>query len=226
MAHDTDDLLRRLAAAGTPARPLARPWARAAIWCAASLSYAGLLSVVWPRYGAGLLMDRSFAIEQAAALATAVTAAAAAFATVVPGYSRRLLLAPLVPLIVWAGSLGRTCAHDWSASGSLPPILIHWFCLPATVIAGLVPAIAIVAMLRHGAPMTPRLTTAFAGLAVAGIANVGGRFVHPLDASFVVLAWHFAAVFALAAAASSLGDRVFSWRKLIAASRVAVMNAD
>jgi hypothetical protein len=68
--------------------------------------------------------------------------------------------------------------------------------------------------------MAPRLTTAFAALAVADIANVGIRFVHPFDPSFVVLAWHVVSVFALSATAASFGDRVFSWRKVLAASGV------
>jgi hypothetical protein len=217
-ARDTADLIRRLAAAGTPVRPLARPWIRTALWCAVSLPYLWLLSLVWPHADTAVLMDQRFVIEQAAALATGLTAAAAAFATIVPGASRRIVLAPIVPLALWMGHLERLCAGDWSASGHLPAILIHWACFPATVVAGIVPAVAIVVMLRRGAPMTPRLTTALGALAVAGLANFGIRFVHPFDASFVVLAWHVAAVFALSAAVASFGNRVFSWRNAIAAS--------
>jgi hypothetical protein len=133
--------------------------------------------------------------------------------TIVPSTS------PLTSAILPA-SLSSSASRDWSASGHLPPMQNHWLCLPATVVAGIVPAIAIVVMLRHGAPMAPRLTTAFAALAVAGIANVGIRFVHPFDLIFVVLAWHVVAVFALSATAASFGDRVFSWRKALAASGV------
>jgi hypothetical protein len=185
-----------------------------------SLPYLWLLYLMWPHSDTTVLIDRRFAIEQAAALATGLSAAAAAFATVVPGSSRAMVLAPLVPVALWFGTLGRLCARDWSASGHLPPLLIHWLCFPATVVAGIVPAIAIVVMLRRGAPVAPRLTTAFGALAVAGIANVGIRFVHPFDPSFVVLAWHIVAVFALSAAAASFGDRVFNWRKAIAAAGV------
>jgi hypothetical protein len=218
MARDTGDLIRRLAAAGTPVRPLARPWMRTAIWFAVSLPYLWLLYLVWPHGESGALIDRRFIIEQAAALATGLTAAAAAFATIVPGASRRIVLAPIVPLALWMGNLERLCARDWWASGQLPAMLIHWACFPATIVAGIVPAVAIVVMLRHGAPMTPRLTTALGALAVAGLANFGIHFVHPFDASFVVLAWHVVAVFALSAALAAFGDRVFSWRKAIAAS--------
>ena len=219
MTRDTADVIRRLAAASAPVRPLARPWMRAAMWCAVSMPYLWLLYAAWPHSGV-VPVDRRFVIEQAAALATGLSAAIAAFATVVPGYSRRVALTPLVPLVVWVGNIGQMCAHDWASSDHLPPILIHWGCFSATLIAGIVPTIAIVVMLRRGAPMTPRLTTALASLAVAGVANFVIRFVHAFDASFVILAWHLAAVFALSAVVTSFGDRVFSWRKTLATSRV------
>jgi len=220
MTPDTADLIHRIAAAGAPARPLAPPWTRAGIWCALSLPSLWLLYLVWPHAEAAVLFDRRFAIEQAAALATGLGAAAAAFGTIVPGYSRTIVLGPLAPLAFWLGNLGRLCARDWSAPGDLPPILIDWPCFPATVLAGIVPALVMVVMLRRGAPLTPRRTTALGALAVAGVANFGIRFVHPFDASFIVLAWHVGAVFALSAAVASFGDRIVSWQKAIDASRV------
>src|SRR6185436_5597790 len=78
MTPDTADLIHRIAAAGAPARPLAPPWTRAGIWCALSLPSLWLLYLVWPHAEAAVLFDRRFAIEQAAALATGLGAAAAA----------------------------------------------------------------------------------------------------------------------------------------------------
>lgn len=222
----TADVIRHLAASSAPVQPLRRPWTRAGIWCAMSLSVIGLLDVVWPRHGVDVPIDRALAIEQLAALATGLTAAAAAFGTVVPGYSRKLLWAPLVPLVVWLANVGRLCAREWSTLGHLPPIVVHWACVPVTIVTGAAPAVAIVIMLRRGAPMRPRLTAALAGLAVAGISNFGVRLIHPFDASFVVLAWHVVAVFALLAAASTLGAHVFNWRTVFAASGVDFMNAE
>jgi hypothetical protein len=45
-------------------------------------------------------------------------------------------------------------------------------------VIGLVPAAAIVVMLRNGAPLHPRLTLALAALAVASVANFGPQFAH------------------------------------------------
>ena len=213
MTDATQQLIERLAANAQPVRPLVRPWTRAAVWCSVSIPYLLLVYLVWPRH-AGISIDSRFAIEEAAAAVTAVTAAVAAFASVVPGYSRKWLYLPLLPLAVWLGHLGAMCASDVSASGGVPPVASHWFCLPATLIAGLVPAIAIVVMLRRGAPLTPRLTIVLAALAAAGIANFGIRFVHAFDASLVILVWHLLAVFALSIGAAALGDRVLSWRHL------------
>jgi hypothetical protein len=220
MARSTADLIQRLAGDSPAVRRLRRPSVRAVMWCAVSLTYLWLLYSVWPHTGLNPPSDRSFIVEQAAAFATGLSAAVAAFAMVVPGSSRRLVLAPLVPLGVWAGSVGQMCARDWSSLSHLPPILIHWGCFPATIVAGFIPTVAIVFMLRRGAPMSPRLTTALAGLAVAGMANFGIRFVHASDPSFVVLAWHLAAIFGLSAVATSFGHRMFSWRQTLAASRV------
>jgi len=221
MIPDTADLIRRLAGAG-PALRLQHPWMRTGIWCVATLPSLWLLSLVSPHGDATVLVDRRLAVQQVAALATALAAAAAAFGTSVPGYSPTPVLWPFVPFTVWMSNLGMLCARDWPTEGHLRPVLIHWGCFPATVVAGIVPALVLAVMLRRGAPLTPRRTMALAALAVAGIANFGIRFLHPFDASLVVLAWHVVAVFALSAAAASFGNRVFSWRKTIAASGVGV----
>ena len=123
---------------------------------------------------------------------------------------------------MWLGHVGQACVQDWSNSSHIPAILPHWGCFAVTVLAGIIPAMVIVVMLRRGAPLAPRLTTALAALATAGIANFGIRFVHASDPSFVVLAWHVMAVFALSAAATSAGNHVFSWRHRTAAVRVGV----
>jgi hypothetical protein len=220
MNRDTSELIRQLAADGSAIRPLARPWVRVAVWCAWSLPYLALLYLVWPAAvlrGSG---DGRFIVEQVAALATAVTAAAAAFATVAPGRSRLFMLAPVLPLVVWIASIGQGCAAEWATSGGMPTLVIHWACFFITVLAGVVPAIAIVVMLRHGAPLMPRLTTAFAGIAVAGVANFGVRFVHPFDPNFVVIIWHVATVFVLSSSAIAFARHLFSWPTAIGSARV------
>jgi hypothetical protein len=211
MTRETPDLIRQLAAEGAGVRPLPPPWMRAAVWFGFSLLYVVALYVLWPHPPAAAALGDQFLVQQIAALVTAVAAAFAAFATIVPGYPPRIALLPVVPLAVWLGTLGYACAQDASTAVQTPSVLLHWGCFPATLIAGVAPTIAMVTMLRKGAPLTPRMTTTLAGLAVAGLANVGIRFIHASDVSVIVLTWHVIAVFALSAVAASLGHRWLKW---------------
>jgi hypothetical protein len=217
MAHDTQQFIRRLVANVTPVRPLPHPWIRAATWCGVSLPVLGLI-VLAMSPSTGLIwthIDRRLMLQQFAALATGVTAAAAAFATTVPGYRRWIVSLPLLPLAVWLGDLGQWCIRDDVASGSSPWVFIaHWGCLPATMLVGAFPAATIVMMLRRGAPLMPRLTTILAAVAAGGLGNFGVRFVHVTDASIVVLAWHFSAVFVLSVLSAAAGRSLFNWRQL------------
>ena len=97
MSMETDELIERLSASARPVRRLKPPWVRAGLWLALSLPY--VVAVVWYKLvmvdTTQALSDARFIIEQAATFATAVAAAVAAFASVVPGFDRRLLLLPL-----------------------------------------------------------------------------------------------------------------------------------
>ena len=211
---DTSALIRQLAADSRPFQPLAQPWARTMRWVAWSLIPLLAVAVLWPHPAISTALDVRFFVAQAAALATGIIAAAAAFASVVPGYSRRGAFLVLIPLAIWLSVLGHACVLDWSTTAQWGAILrLHWACVPDTLLAGALPAVALIVMLRKGAPMTPSLTTALAGVAGAGLANVVMRVVHASDASLVVLVWHVLAVFAASAASALLGRWIFTWRR-------------
>jgi hypothetical protein len=221
MTHETDALIRRLAETSVAVRRLPAPWIRTMAWLAIGVPYLALVVIVASPRNDLLqkLSEWRFVLEQAAALATGIAAAIAAFATVVPGFSRKLLLLPMLTLAVWLGTLGQGCIQNWIRLGpdglSLQP---DWFCFPAIVLVGAVPAITMAAMVRRGAPLTPHLTAALGGLAAAGIGNFGLRLFHPQDASLMVLVWQFGTVIVLSAAAASAGRYVLSWRALILGS--------
>ena len=86
-----------------------------------------------------------------------------------------------------------------------------WFCFPAIVLVGLVPAIAMAGMLRRGAPLMPCVTTALGGLAAAGLGNFGLRLFHPQDVSLMVLVWQVGTVFMLTASAACAGRFLLNW---------------
>jgi hypothetical protein len=215
---DTEKLIQTLAATAQPVQPLPRPWIRSAIWLAIAIPYIALVVYVMsPRADlAEKITDARYLIEQFAALATGTAAAVAAFATTIPGYSRKILLLPVLPLLVWLGVLGQGCVSALIQFGwnglSLQP---DWFCFPAIVLVGAIPAVAMVAMLRRGAPLMPCTTVTLGGLAAAGLGNFGLRFFHPQDASLMVLVWQFGSVFILAALAGCLGRYVLNWRSIV-----------
>lgn len=212
---DTDQLIHRLAGQSPPVRRLRAPWRRAMLWLAIALPYVA--AVIYFHSGAThpaeVVADRQFVVEQLAALATAVAAAMAAFCSVVPGYDRRILLAPLAPLAVWLLSLGEGCVRDWLRTGA-NGLELHadWSCLPPASVIGIVPALAIVIMLRRGAPLYPRMSLALAALAVAALGNFGLRFYHVGDASIMVLVWHFGSVILLSLAAGWIGRSILTWK--------------
>lgn len=219
---ETDRLIRTLAETARPVRPLPPPLASAALWLALSIPYIALVVyVVSPRPDlAAKFGEMRFAIEQSAALATAIAAAAAAFAATIPGYSRKMLALPAFPLALWLGALGQGCVEDWLQFGAgdlrMRP---DWFCLPAIVLVGTVPALAMAVMLRRGAPLMPGGAVALGGLAAAAIGNVGLRLFHAQDASLMVLVWQVGSVFALAGLASCLGRYILNWDSIIASAR-------
>jgi hypothetical protein len=209
----TDELIIQLASKPGRTRRLAPPWQRSVLWLAISAVYAAFVIYLRPDGFSGSgISDPRFVIEQIATLTTAVTAAIAAFCSIVPGYDRRWLLLPIAPLLVWLAALGEGCVHDWLDWGSLG-LQVHndWACLPVAVTLGTVPALAILLMLRRGAPLVPHTSLALGAIAVGAATNFSMRLFHYGDATIMVLVWHFgvAAVFALVA--SLLGGQVLKW---------------
>jgi hypothetical protein len=219
---DTETLIRELAGKPLRVQPLARPGIRTAAWLAIAVPSALLVMIMMPGRGdwvSRLLMPRVIS-EEAFALATGILAAVAAFASVVPGYNRRVLFLPLVPLALWLGGLGQSSVRDWLQLTSQGfSMQAEWVCLPATIMAGAVPAIAMAVMLRGGAPLTPRLSALLGGLAAAGLGNLGVCVTHHAYGNVLVLVWHVGIVVALAMMMGSAGRRLLNWQSLVEQTR-------
>lgn len=211
----TDALIEALAREARPVRRLPSPSRRVARWLAVALPVVMLFGVLMgPRPDlAEMLSKAAFLVPLLAAFMTAVCAAHAAFASSVPGTPKGWLWLPAVPLAIWIASLGRQCWQAWLAFGPegvvFRPDLV---CLPIIAMVGAVPAIAIVAMIRRGAPLTPRRTAFLAALAAAALAYVGLRLVHPQDAAFMVLVWQFGSVAVFASVIGLFGRWLLPWR--------------
>jgi hypothetical protein len=185
------------------------------VWLAISAVYAAAVILTQPLPFNQWQMETRFVIEQAATIATAVTAAVAAFWSVVPGSDWRWVLLPVAPLVVWLATLGEACVRDWLRVGwaALAPGT-DWDCVWLAAAIGFVPAVAIVFMLRRGAPLVPHLSLALAAVAVAAFANFAIRLHHPGDLGLTILAWHFGMVPLLACIAGLLARHVLKWPRV------------
>ncbi len=158
------------------------------------------------------MQDPRFLIEQLAALLMGLTAAAAALASVVPGCRRRVLLLPLAPLSAWLAIVGFGALRDVQTFGLGGELFqADWRCVAAILAGASVPAVAMVRMLRRGAPLTPYLTAGLGGLAAAGLGNLGVCLFHPHSSSLPLLIWHAGTVVLLAALAAWAGPQVLRW---------------
>lgn len=212
---DTNRLIQQLADRAEPVTRLLAPWRRTTLWVAASVVYVGIVVAACLLGGGGLpgSIEPRLVLELAAILATAVTAAIAAFSSVVPGRDRRFLLLPLVPLIVWLTALGHGCLQDWQALGTAGlKVQADWDCALPALILSVLPAGAMLLMLRRGAPLLPAVSLALGALAAAAMANFGLRIFHADDVSIQILVWHLGGAVMVSMIASSLGSRVLDWR--------------
>lgn len=191
----TDELIERLASDAGPLKPLASPWRRTAAW----LGLAGIFAAIMvftmsPRPDlAERLEDSRYLIEQVAALLTAALAAHAALALSIPGTRRRIAMAPLFPAAVWIGAQGVGCVAALSTRSELR-LTGEPECLVLIAVTGSLPSVVLIAMLRQGFPVRPRLSLALGILAAAAIGNVGLRFYHVQDAALMVLVWQTGSV--------------------------------
>ena len=217
MKADTEKLIQHLAQNLKPARPVPRPSASAALWFALSIAYVAivLFTMVLRNGLPSVVFDTRFTVELIAGLAAGIVAAACAFGSVIPGRDRKLFLLLIALLAVWLGSVGQNCIQELSRDGFQSLSLRHdLYCLPFIAFLGSFPAIVLVLMLRRGAPLTPHLTVGLAGIAAAGLGNLGLRLVFPENADAGLFVWHIGGVFLLAALVGSIGHRLLNWRSI------------
>ena len=218
---ETDKLIAGLTVDGNPVRRLASPWIRTTTWLAIASPYVAMVILMMsPRDDlVSKFADSRFLLEQFAALCTAIGAALAAFQSIVPGYDRRFMLLPLIPLSVWLASLGQGCVQAWLLGGERSGFTPDIVCIPAIALVGTLPAVAMALMLRKGAPLWPHRSAALGGLAAAGLGNFGLRLFHNQDASLMVLVWQMGTVIMLTVLCGWAGRLFLDWRPLVAKVR-------
>jgi hypothetical protein len=207
----TDELVASLARDVAPLRRLQRPWRRAAAWALCAAGYLTVLvALMSPRDDLALrVQEPRFAAEQLMALLTGLTAAVAAFTTIVPGYGRRIIVVPLVFLTLWISIVAAGAAQELGTVRAT--LQADWSCVATILAGGAVPGIVIAAMIRRGAPLTPGTTAALAALAAAACGNLGICLFHRDSANLVVLFWHCGTVVALSAVGGLMGRHLLRW---------------
>jgi hypothetical protein len=213
----TDQLIHQLADQMTPVRRLLTPWRRTSVWLLISILYVGVVAGAWLQVGhMSVRIEPTLLVELAAILATAVTASLAAFSSVVPGTEGRLQWLPVIPLSIWLGCLGNGCVHDWLLHGEAGlRMRSDADCVAPALLLSIPLTIAMVAMLRSGAPLVPRVSFALGALAVAALASLGLRLFHAGDLSVQILAWHLGGAAVFTAVGCIMGRGLFNWVQVV-----------
>lgn len=206
----TDSLIERLAEAAPAVRPLRPPLLRAA-WIGAALLLGGGALILWfgdvrqlaARYERRELL---MALELAAMTMTGLIAIAAAFSVAVPaGSSRRWLLAPLPPALLWLALATMTCWADLQRHGTGQWELAHSIdCLLFIAGVGSVIGLPLFWRLSRARPLDPMPVAVLGGLGAALLAATALHFFHPFTVTFLDLAVHLAAILIVIASAALL----------------------
>lgn len=212
---ESNDIVTKLVRDLKPTRRLADPGSRLWIWLGVSLLYAGaVIAYMGPRSDLNFkLAEPIFLFEIAAPLLTGILAAYGALSSGVPGRPFWERIAPLPAAVAWIATIGGSCWLSFTRVGS-GALTIHLdpICFPAIVLAGLVPAILLIVMVRRGVPLYPTMTMALTMLAAAAFGAAILRLFHTQDASIMILVWQIGTVALLMLLGAAAGRRTISWQ--------------
>ena len=193
----TECLVERLAAELTPVHRIARPAIRLAWWLLISVPATCL--IVWA-FGlrpdlAARLADRTFLVEEGAALLTALVGIYAALCAGLPDEPEWKVWLPMAPMALWLGVLGQQCVDVFLRVGMEGlKVTSDAMCLPAIALGGLVPAIAIVVMLRRSGKFRTAHACLCGALGAAALGAAALRLYHVEDAAIMVIVWQLGSV--------------------------------
>ncbi len=210
----TDDLITAIAAdAGAPRAPIAwLVWLGAGVGVIATAVLFSLLLPMRPDMAAAL-GDTHFLFKWAFSLTLLATALALvvrlARPQAVPDWQLYILLvAPLVLAVGVASELMALPSSYWMPTmiGTNPV-----GCMLFIPILSALPLVAMIFVLRRGAPARPALTGAVAGLVAAGIAATFYATHCQNDSPLFLAAWYVLATVIVAMVGALLGARLLRW---------------
>jgi len=202
----TDDLIADLASRLTPVQPLQPPHVRMLSWGVVALaSIAGGVVALGLRPDVVVRLSQpDFAWTLIIAVAASVVASMAALVLAVPGAEGAVALRRLAVVIVTVWLVGILVAVIRDGSGLINDP--HWpVCFLRVVAVALIPAIALVVMIRRAAPLYPAWTAVLLAVAATAAGTLATQLACPIDGASHALTGHFAPVpvFGLLAAAFS-----------------------
>lgn len=194
---NTNELIQRLSRDLAPVEPLWRPGSRAAAWLLVAAVYVAVLTALLANSGPPIdLASPRVWLPHVAAIAASLLASWAAFASVIPGHSRRPAILAVVGALAWFAAVV-VDSHWHSDVATIVAARHEMACVGVIVLGGAPVLVAMAAMLRRGATFTPGTTAAFAALAVGALTNIGACFWRPHAVDDVTLFWHGGAILAL-----------------------------
>jgi hypothetical protein len=157
------------------------------------------------------LRQPAFAITTAAALATGILSAIAAFVVSLPDRSRWWLVLPMPALAAWLSTIGYGCLTDWV---NLGPEGIRFGeelrCFSVLVLTSVPLTVALTVMLRYAAMLRAGAVATTGGLAVAAITASALPLFHNHDATAMILIWNVGTALLIIGITSLFGRRFFS----------------
>jgi hypothetical protein len=213
----TEDLIRELAKDVPPVRRLQPLTVRLIGWAAlAALSLAAVTMWMGARQDLGqALQHGSFQFEAVMLILTAMSAAVGALTVSIPGRERSSLIRWL-PIaggaicILWIAGELVFASVTGAPTGRLT---FAWRCVYKTTSVGLVPGIALFALVRRAAPLRAAWAGLLAILATASVGVVGANMICPIDRPLHLFLWHMAPLMLFAAIGAGLGTWLIRWNR-------------
>jgi hypothetical protein len=158
---------------------------------------------------ASLWLRPGFVLDQALAAFTAIIAAYAAFCAGRPDQPGWKLALPAGMMLVWLGVLGRQCLLlSVSTGGCALRIYSDIMCIPAIAVAGIVPAMAMVILLRRSSLFRTTHACVCGAMAAAAAAEFSLRLFHSADSFATLLVWQMGSVVLFTFSGSAIGRTI------------------
>lgn len=207
----SEDLIAKLARDVAPVQRLPPPGTLMARWLLVTLPVLAAVTLMMGLRPdiADLLVQPRFMLAEGLAAATMVISAYAAFCAGRPDQPAWKLFMPVAAFLVWLAELGRQCfVLSVQTNGAALVLHADWLCVPAIALTALVPAAAMVWLLRRSAKFRPAHACLCGTMAAAAGAELVLPLFHPAGTMMMVLVWQMGSVALftmLGAAAARLG---------------------